>query len=352
MTIKSGNPIQMSECLENIKQLITFSELGKAITSSLEVKEILSTVMEKINAHFHPKDWSLLLLDAKKCELTYEIVVGKDSDKIRERHPKVGEGIAGWVAKEGLPLLVTDIEKDQRFSNLKESLYDFVTGPVICIPLKSRGKVLGVIELYNVEENHLTNETDMLFLATLADYTAIAIENSLLFQQVQDLTVTDDLTTLFNSRYFHRALDYEVEKADRYQYNLSMIFIDMDHFKNVNDSHGHLCGSDLLREVGAIVQESIRNIDIGCRYGGDEFVILMPETGKDEALVVAERLRNAINENIFLKKTNVNYHITASFGVATFPEDAKTKLELIDLTDKAMYKVKNSTRDAIAVHGR
>ena len=217
-------------------------------------------------------------------------------------------------------------------------------------PLKTRGKTLGVIELYNVGKERFSNDADMLFLSTLADYTAIAIENSILFTKVEDLTVTDELTDLYNSRFFNQALDYEVEKATRYNYCLSMIFMDMDYFKTINDNHGHLCGSTLLKEVGEIIKVSIRNIDFACRYGGDEFVILMPETPKNMAQMVAERVRNKINENIFLKEQGVNCHVTASFGVATFPDDASTRTELIDLTDKAMYSIKNTTRNGIAVH--
>ena len=334
----------------DFKQLETFSELGKALTSSLDLKEILGLVLEKVSALFNPKDWSLLLLDEANGDLKYEIVVGEDSERIKELRPKLGEGIAGTVASKGVALLVPDIDKDPRFADQKETLYGFVTGPVISIPLKTKGKTLGVIELYNVEQDHFENSEDLLLLTVIADYTAIAIENAMLFKKVQELTITDDLTLLHNARFFHNTLEYEIEKARRYDYNLSMLFLDLDFFKEVNDRYGHLYGSTLLKEVGDLLRGFLRATDIACRYGGDEFVIIMPETSKKSAIFVAERLRVLIKKTAFLQKHGLKCEITASFGVGTFPEDADDKLDLLHVTDKAMYDVKNHSRNGVATH--
>ena len=241
-----------------------------------------------------------------------------------------------------------DITKDKRFAKYKDSLYGFVNGPLMCVPIATKGKTLGVIELYNIQIENFENPRNLLLLTTLADYTAIAIENARLFNRVQDLTITDDLTKLYNSRHFHNVIDYEIEKARRYDSNLSMVFIDLDYFKNVNDSHGHLSGSQLLREVGALISREIRTIDIACRYGGDEFIILMPETNKKNAIHATERLRTSLNKTIFLKDKGIDCNVTASFGVGTYPIDAKNKNELIQFTDMAMYRVKNMSRDGIS----
>ncbi|MEE9542334.1 MAG: sensor domain-containing diguanylate cyclase [Thermodesulfobacteriota bacterium] len=347
---KSAKPTSpnVSDQCDSLNELTTFSEVGKTITSSFELKDILSSVMEKITNHFEPKDWSLLLLDHENDELYYEFVVGEDSKKISKLRPKMDESISGYVAKSGLPLLVPDITKDKRFAKYKDSLYGFVNGPLMCVPIATKGKTLGVIELYNIQIEDYENPRNLLLLTSLADYTAIAIENSLLFGRVQELTITDDLTHLFNSRHFHRVIDYEIEKARRYESKLSMVFIDLDYFKNVNDMHGHLSGSQLLREVGELISREIRNIDIACRYGGDEFIILMPETTKANAIHATERLRSSLNSALFLKDRGVECKITASFGVGTFPEDAKDKTGLIQFTDMAMYRVKNMSRDGVS----
>ncbi len=329
-------------------QLATFNEIGKALTSSLDLNEVLKIVMDKISELLKPKNWSLLLLDEKTGELYFEIAVGKGADKIKDLRLKLGEGIAGWVAKEKKPLLVPDVSKDPRFSKKADERSNFVTRSIICVPLVVRDKCLGAIELINKVEEDNFGEEDLTVLTTLADYTAIAIENAILFKKVQELTITDDLTKLYNSRFMHNRLDYEVERARRFKYELSMIFLDLDHFKEANDRYGHLCGSKILIEVAQLLKKNLRNIDMICRYGGDEFVILMPQTSKKNAVKVAQKLRRLITRAEFLKEEGINYKLTASFGVASFPEDAKNKIELIHMADHAMYKIKNRTKDGVA----
>ncbi len=337
----------MEERSYRLNQLKTFSEIGKALTSSLDLKEILNVVMEQISALLQPKNWSLLLLDEEKEELRFEIAVGEAAHRLKGLSLKVGEGIAGWVAREGKPLLVPDVSLDPRFSDKFDKVSKFKTRSVVCVPLKTRGKSLGVIELVNKVEDESFGEEDLLLLTTLADYTAIAIENALLFDKVQELTITDDLTRVYNSRYMHRFLDYEIERAKRYHYKLSMIFMDLDYFKDINDRYGHICGSKLLVEVARLILANIRTADIVCRYGGDEFVVLLPAAPKDKARIVADKLRRAIKETKFLKEEKIDCTLTASIGVACFPDDAKDKLELIHLADQAMYRVKNTTRDGV-----
>jgi diguanylate cyclase (GGDEF)-like protein len=207
---------------------------------------------------------------------------------------------------------------------------------------------MGVIEIRRKGNDSIPfNEDDLATLSAIADYAAIAIENGRNFQRVQELTITDDLTTLFNVRHMHTLLDAEILRASRYKKEFSMIFLDLDHFKNVNDTYGHIHGSQLLRETALIIQDQIRKVDYAARYGGDEFVIMLPETGKKPSLEIAERIRKAIEKNEFLTSQNLKVHFTASFGVATFPDDAKTKEELIKMADGSMYSVKNSTRNRV-----
>lgn len=329
-------------------QLSTFNEIGKTLTSSLDLKEILNIVMEKISEILKPDNWSLLLMDEEKGDLKFEIVVGEGADKLKGLRLQVGEGVAGWVAKERKPLLVPDVGKDERFCKRMDQVTEFRTNSVIAVPLISKGKCLGVIELINKVEAGGFGEEDLLLLNTLADYTAIAIENAIFFKKVEELTITDDLTKLYNSRFLHGRLDYEVERAKRFKYELSMIFLDLDYFKEVNDRFGHLCGSKLLREVALLIVGMIRNIDMACRYGGDEFIILMPDTAKKNAVLVAEKLRKGISDKKFLEEEGIGLHLTASFGVASYPKDADNKNDLIHMADNAMYAVKNRSRNGVA----
>jgi diguanylate cyclase (GGDEF)-like protein len=350
--LKIDNPLKEfeeveEEHLKRLKALASFHEIGKALTSTLDLKEVLRIMMDKISELLNPKDWSLLLVDEERKDLYFEIVVGKGSEKIKKARLKRGEGIAGWVAKEGEPLFVPDVAKDKRFSARIDNISNYITESIICAPLKSKGRVLGVVELINKGDSGLFKEEDLNLLTTLADYTAIAIENAKYFQKVQDLTITDDVTTLYNSRYLHRFLEYESERARRYKSNLSLIFLDIDYFKRVNDTYGHICGSKLLKEIGVLLLSKIRKVDVACRYGGDEFVLVLPHTTKEDAFNVAKKIKSSMKQTRFLKDEGLKIKITASFGVASIPSDSEDSTGLIRLADNAMYKVKGLSRDGV-----
>ena len=172
----------------------------------------------------------------------------------------------------------------------------------------------------------------------------------LLYQnaELQQKTIQDDLTTAFNRRYLDAYLDEELERDRRYGRTFSILFFDLDHLKEVNDRHGHLAGSRVLREVAKLIQVKLRKSDRIFRYGGDEFVVTLPETGAEGALRVAHRLRRAVRSHRFLAAEGLAVTLTASFGVSTFPHDGSSQEELIRTADQAMYRVKTHTRDGVA----
>lgn len=324
-----------------------FITIGKTLTSSLELHEVLNKIMDHITRLIKPKSWSLLLLDEKTDELYFQILVGEGiSPELKKRRIKVGDGIAGTVAKTGEPITLSLSEIAETDAILRE-INSPRTSSVVCVPLKSKGRVLGVIELVKDTGKDSLSEDERILLMTLADYAAIAIENAMYFKKVQELSIKDDVTSLYNSRHMHNVLDSELKRAKRYGKPLSLIFLDLDFFKNINDNYGHLIGSQLLREVAELLKKNLREIDVATRYGGDEFVLILPETDKEGALKVAYRLRNAMREHIFLKSEKIAVRITASFGVAAFPEDTDNKLDLIRLADQAMYRVKLRSRDDV-----
>jgi diguanylate cyclase (GGDEF)-like protein len=333
------------------QELNIFHDVAKALTSSLDLDSILQTIMEKMAEYFRPDTWSLLMVDEEKNELYFAIAVGDAAEALKNVRLKVGEGIAGWVAKHGEQLIVPDVEADTRFAKRIDDSTKWETRSIICVPLRSKLRVLGVIQLVNVDMSQFT-EQEVFFLQSLCDYAAISIENARWVEKIQELTITDDCTGLYNARHLYKTLDTEVYRSSRFGYEFSVLFIDLDHFKSVNDTHGHLIGSKLLAEIGYLVKAQLRLIDFAFRYGGDEFVILLPQTGKDQALVVAKRLRDAMRASSFCREENLNLNVRASIGLATYPHDARTAHDIIRQADEMMYIVKNSTRDNIGIAQR
>ncbi len=341
-----------AEHKQPLQELAIFHDVAKALTSSLNLNSVLQTIMEKVAEYFRPDTWSLLMIDENKGELYFAIAVGDAVEMLKTVRLKIGEGIAGWVAKHGEPMLVPDVYNDPRFSRKVDELTRCQTRSIICLPLKSRHRVLGVMQLINVGPE-LFGDQEIFFLQSLCGYAAIAIDNARSVERIQELTVTDDCTGLFNARHLYKTLESEVYRSARFGYEFSVIFLDLDHFKAVNDTHGHLIGSKLLREVGQMIKGHLRLIDYAFRYGGDEFVILLPQTSKDQATIACRRLLDLLRAGVFLKDEELDLKVSASFGVATYPGDAKSAHDLIRQADEMMYMVKNSTRDSIAVaqHG-
>ncbi len=331
------------------KELDFFDEVSKTLTSSLELNDILTTIMKKARKLIKAETWSILLVDEETGELVFEKITGKKEDKkkIRKIRLKIGEGIAGWVAQEGVPVVVPDVSIDERFYPRVDKETDFKTKSLMCVPIRSKGAILGVLEIINNTTGEPFTKEDLNLLMRLVDHAALAIERASLYQKMADLSVTDDLTKLFNTRYLDRTLLIEIARSKRHSSSLSLIFMDVDHFKNINDNYGHLVGSKLLVEMGQLLIRSLRTIDIVARYGGDEFVIVLPQTAPAAALQIAERIRRSIERNIFLKKEGYSLRLTASFGVASYPESAQSKEDLLRLADEAMYRVKYRTRNGV-----
>ena len=339
-----GVPVEHREAGE----VAVFQELGKALTSSLQLDQVLRTIMEKIDEFLRPDNWSLLLLDEGKQELYFELAVGKASQALKDVRIKLGQGIAGWVAQHGEVVIVPDTSKDTRFFGKVDEKTKMETRSIVAVPVRFRDTCLGVIELINCVGPEGFDPRDLKLLEALSDFAAIALENARHVKRIHELTIKDDCTSLYNARHMGFILDTEIYRSQRYNYEFSIVFIDLDHFKQVNDTHGHLVGSRLLSEMGDALKGNCRLIDFAFRYGGDEFVILLPQTSKENAINVAQRLHRLIRETVWLSKEGLNIRITPSIGLAAYPMDSKTKEGLLHLADEAMYLVKNKNRDSVA----
>lgn len=325
----------------------TLMEIARTLASPHDIGEILEQIMLQVSRLLNPKAWSLLLRDEETGELEFAVVVSEIAEKLKGARVPRGHGVAGWVAEHGEAIIIPDVSRDGRFAAEFDRSFSFTTRSLACVPLKCQNKVFGVIELINSLDEREFNQFDMQVLTTIADFAGIAISNERAIARIKLLVITDDLTGLYNARYIFDQVEYEIERAKRYPTQLSLVFFDLDKFKNVNDSHGHLVGSALLTEVGALVRKQIRSTDKGARYGGDEFVVLLPQTDKEGALSFACKLNHAIQAETFSANSGKALKITGSFGVATYPEDAKTSRELIIAADKAMYRAKDLGRNSV-----
>jgi len=206
------------------------------------------------------------------------------------------------------------------------------------IPLLTQNVVKGVVVVCNpLRHDTFPKTPPQDNLQFLAEQTSLGFENACRFSGARELIYTDDLTGLFNHRYLHMAIEKEIGRSRRYGMKFSLIFIDLDHFKEINDTHGHLCGSKTLAEVAQVLRHNVREVDTLFRYGGDEFTAMLVETDAEGARVVAERMRLAIAETLFLTDEGINARLTATFGYATFPDHSESRIELIDLADQAMF---------------
>ena len=338
-----------TELAQRTKELSFFINSGKALTSTLEFNRVLRIIMERAQQLIKCEAWSLLLLDGEKQELRFVSVKGGQRREVKKVRLKIGKGIAGWVAQTGQPHIVHNVRKDPHFYKAVDQIARFKTRSVLCVPIVNKKKTVGVLEMINKRNGMPFEQKDQELLVQLVDQAAIALERANLYQQMSDLAVTDDLTKLFNFRYLDQILDREISRCQRYGSVLSLIFLDMDYFKHVNDTHGHLMGSRVLIEVAHILLRNLRNVDVIARYGGDEFVVVLPETSVKTTLRITSRLLQALQEYDFLKEEGLKVRLTASFGIAGYPEHAATKRDLVRLADQAMYQAKNSGRNQICV---
>jgi diguanylate cyclase (GGDEF)-like protein len=255
--------------------------------------------------------------------------------------PVVGSG-PGYVVLNNKPLVQKDLIHNHRFIEDMRLLEEGMRSYVL-LPLNSRGRGIGVLGLASQQREAYGDDT-LARLQPLADSVALAFENVRLFQKTRELSISDEVTPLYNFRYFHQILDRELKLVDRYKSVLSLVFVDLDRFKPINDQYGHLRGSRTLREVGFLIRAAVRETDYPARYGGDEFVVVLPQTDRASAQAMAEKLRSLIEGHTFLQEEGINARLGVSLGVASYPADAQTKESLIRLADKRMYEDKGERK--------
>jgi diguanylate cyclase (GGDEF)-like protein len=347
----AANTIQSAALREQltskISSMTTMTNLSMRFCNALEMDELLEVIFEEAVKLARAERSSLMLLNEQSRELNIKLVRGSRGDVLKNCSIPLEEGLSGQVAKLGEPLLVKNLEEDSRIHRQNRSGYK--TPSFVILPLKAGDRTIGVLNITDKNTGGVYTEDDLEMLRSLTTQAAVALERSELYlrsKELKRISITDPLTGLLNRRYFQERSLEEIDRSRRHGQPLSMIMIDVDDFKFYNDRHGHLAGDAVLKNTGNIVKSMVRNIDVVSRFGGEEFAVLSPNTGKEMALQIAERIRAGIADHMFPGEgEQPGEDLTISVGTATFPEDAAHLDELINNADKALYLSKKSGKN-------
>ena len=336
-----------------LESLRVFHEVARALTTNLDLEAVLRTIVRTMEEFFGPEQWSLLIVDEEAQELYCALAAGASDEEWRSIRIPINQGIAGRVAASGQPLVIADIGADPMWSRYAKDNPELNLQSIASLPIRHGSRTLGVLQLHNSKLN-LLPDSSMAFLRVLCDYAAIALHNAEQVKLIHDLSITDDCTGLFNARYLYTSIEEEIATLNDPQVRpiqpqFSLLFMDLDHFKSINDTHGHLVGSRLLAEIGSMLKRIMGPQHVGFRYGGDEFVVLLRGLDKSGATELATSMREQLNENRFLTAQGLALKMTASVGLATYPEDGDSMHAIIRSADTMMYQAKAGGRDRIAV---
>jgi diguanylate cyclase (GGDEF)-like protein len=319
-----------------------FLRAASLLTSSLDVDVVLRELLDGLDRLLQPTHWSLLLRDERTGELVFTLVRGDAQPQLLQRRLAADEGIAGWVATHDEALLIPDVAADPRFSARMDALSGFRTRSVVAVPLRARARCIGVLEIINTLHERVFDDGDVEILQSYADFAAIAIDNARTHEAIVELSNSDPLTGLRNSQAFIRSVEHAIA-ADR---RFAIVFFDMDRFKTLVDTHGHVCGSAALAEVGRWLAAELGPGALGCRFGGDEFALLFPDADIARATARCEDLEAKLAARTFLDAEGIAARLGASFGAAAFPDDGRTATALLHRADERMYASKRARKRA------
>ena len=315
-----------------------FAEFVAAVTGPLEPARVAEAVVTRVAGWLPAPGWAIVAVDHEGLPA----LLG--AKLLTDELESAAQAVGLWVLAQEAAFFSASVADDRRVTAR--------AGAVVALPLTARGRTVGALVGLDrapaVREPRLSGATQATFGALL-EPAALALDTSLRIARAEALSVTDDLTQLYNSRYLSQVLRRETKRASRSGRPLSLLFIDLDGFKSVNDVHGHLCGSQALVEVAAVIRSTARETDVVARFGGDEFALVLPDTGSEGAVAVGERVRDRIAEAHYLGGQGLDVRLTASVGVATLPDVAASSEGLMRAADQAMYWVKEHGKNGISV---
>jgi diguanylate cyclase (GGDEF)-like protein len=332
------------------KRYRRLQEAVTALASSLELERLADLTLVQTGQLLSglPVDLTVFVLDPGGHEVLRKSQTLPGGAPYPAESKVQDDPLNAWVMAKGASLVIKDLEKDFRFRGLDMAQFrsrSFHLSPL----LSSQGQVTGLVRIESVNRDSMDQE-DQRLIESLVVLASLAFENAKLYQEARELAVTDGLTRLLLRRPLMERLDTELKRAAETNAPMALVMLDIDHFKAVNDTYGHPAGDAVLKEVAALVKKSVRDVDVCGRYGGEEFVVLLPQTTLEGALVVAERIREAVRAKGFDLRGEAR-KVTVSLGVAEAPEHGIQARELIAAADDALYHSKQNGRDRVTAFG-
>jgi diguanylate cyclase (GGDEF)-like protein len=330
-----------------VRELTLLSDLGRTFSSTLKLDELLHVMTDLVGRSLGYQAFAVFLLDERRGELVAKSIFGINAS-VEGRRVPLGEGVAGWAARERKRLLVRDVRADGRFPAQRWT--GDRDGSVLAVPLMAQGECVGVLDIFRPVKDAFGND-EVSFLESVASQAAMAIANARLHERTVALTLTDPLTGLANRRTLFQRLEMETERSERFSEVFSLAMIDIDHFKALNEAHGHLAGDAALKRVGELLSSATRRVDTLARYRGEQFALVLPRASGAAALDLAEQLRRLVATSaVDYGAMQPGGRVTVSVGVATCPDDARDVTSLIDCADAALYAAKSKGRDAVVAY--
>lgn len=335
-----------NELKGQVRALNDLIGVAHASVSTIELDTLLGAILESAMNFTEMPAGSVALYDNRSGELTLRAHAGLSSTFVaRDVWTVTPGGLTDQLLSRDEILFIEDTQQADYFNNplaVEEGIRS-----LICIPLVTKGAIHGILYLDDFKPRSF-EQNRMSLISVLASFAAMAIENAKLHHETRQMAVTDALTGLHNRRYFEKVLPQELERARRYGLSLSLLLIDADNFKKFNDTYGHPMGDRILATIGRSVRRILRSVDFAFRYGGEEFVVILPETAVDSACKVAERIRQRIiADSTKVLCRDVAEPVTVSTGIACYPHDAEDAASLVGVADNLLYQAKGAGKNRI-----
>lgn len=335
-----------------LRELALLYDFNRALNASLEIDQVLRVIEEKIGHALGFSELLVLLMDENNQNLQIRATMGQriPDDQIG-RILEITEGPHAQAVQRRQPVLTRHVEELDPLLRSHDSSGPLPeTGSVLSVPMRSRERSLGLLVFERTERDAFADD-EVQLLTSVTGAAAMAIVNALLYQEKAEMSITDELTQLANRRQMHTRLEREWKRAQRFDNPLSLLMIDIDKFKRYNDINGHLLGDEVLKGVSGILQGNTRTVDTVARFGGEEFVVILPEQDKESAAGVADKLRRTVYQTDFPRShRQPGGHLAISVGVASYPEDADDPHTLLDRSDMALYVAKRTGRNRVVTY--